>query len=73
MAGFQCICGLFVILHGGGDGKIICPQCGTEWLENSVTLFDGTTYRLEENGRWMRGENRPKLIPIPTSRFFGEE
>jgi hypothetical protein len=55
-----------------GDGKIICPQCGTEWLENFVTLFDGTTYRLEENGRWMRGENRPKPIPIPTSRFFGE-
>lgn len=56
--------------------EIRCLNCGTKWQEKSVTLNDGTFYNLEEDGRWMRGPNKPKLsmpITIPVSRFFGEE
>lgn len=70
-SGFQCICGMFVIVHNMGSGIIPCPVCGTEWTENTVRLFDGTTYHLEGNGRWRMGESRPKLVSIPVSRFFG--
>jgi hypothetical protein len=75
ISGCQCICGIFIVIHGEVPGKIACPQCGTEWLEKSVILFDGTTWNLGENGRWIRGVDRPKRspIPIPASRFFGGE
>jgi hypothetical protein len=73
ISGCQCICGIFIVIHGEVSGKIACPQCGTEWSEKSVTLFSGITYCLEENGRWIRGPDQPKRssIPIPASRFFG--
>lgn len=75
MTGFQYICGMYVVLHGGVSGKVPCPQCGTEWSEDSVRLFDGTIYCLGENGRWIRGADKPKRppVPVPVSRFFGEE
>ena len=75
MTGFQCICGIFVVIHGEVSGEVACPNCGTKFSENSVTLFNGTTYYLEKNGRWMRGMDKPKYppIPIPASRFFGGE
>jgi hypothetical protein len=71
VSGLQCICGMFVIFHDPVSGRIPCPNCGTEWLEDSVRLFDGTTFYLEENGRWVMGENTPKSVPIAVSRFFG--
>lgn len=73
ISGFQCICGMFVIVHSMGSGTIPCPVCGTIWSEKTVTLFDGTIYNLGKNGRWGEGERRPKPVPIAVSRFFGEE
>jgi hypothetical protein len=75
MAGLQCICGSFIIFHGEVSGEFSCPGCLTKWSEHSVTLFNGTTYRLEENGRWVRGQDKPKHtpIPVPVSRFLGGE
>lgn len=70
---FRCICGVEIGV-GPLIREVVCPLCGTTWTENTVKLFCGTVYDIQDNGRWVMRQTREPTVSQwrPTNIIFGE-
>jgi hypothetical protein len=71
---FRCICGIDLQVYPGLN-KAMCPFCGTSWEPTIVKLFNGVTYDIQDNGRWVArskiSDQEPSWKPVPF--IFGDD